>query len=198
MEYKCKYCGEVYPYQPVMCNDCGTPFSLETFDVVKSTREEALEYWNELSLSDKTDLAHKHLKNRQGVLAGIRLTWREIELIWEREKNEKAFKEYLDSIPDDKISVDDDMGVMPQPNKKEIYETDEYKSACRAEWEDYDNKNKEKDVDFKLLLKTLHECAKGEIIACDKEVENLNLFINLLSTEPTFAKKTYEELNKLN
>ena len=25
--YVCNHCKEEYPYMPVMCNDCGTPFS---------------------------------------------------------------------------------------------------------------------------------------------------------------------------
>lgn len=32
MIYKCKSCNETYPYQPVMCNECGVMFSPTTFD----------------------------------------------------------------------------------------------------------------------------------------------------------------------
>lgn len=31
--YICNHCKEEYPYTPVMCNDCGNPFSEETFTV---------------------------------------------------------------------------------------------------------------------------------------------------------------------
>ena len=34
MIYKCKQCGEEYPYQPVFCNDCGSPFNHKTFSII--------------------------------------------------------------------------------------------------------------------------------------------------------------------
>ena len=64
--------------------------------------------------------------------------------------------------------------------------------------DDMDMMPKQPQVDFKLLQKTFHDCACGERIACDKEAQNLNLFVELLSTKPTFAQRAYKELNKLN
>ena len=32
--YKCKNCGEEFPYAPVFCNDCGSPFNAMTFSFI--------------------------------------------------------------------------------------------------------------------------------------------------------------------
>lgn len=34
MKYKCKHCGEIYPYEPVYCNECGVIFTIQNFEVV--------------------------------------------------------------------------------------------------------------------------------------------------------------------
>ena len=34
MKYKCKKCGETFPYEPVYCNECGSRFSIHNFVVV--------------------------------------------------------------------------------------------------------------------------------------------------------------------
>lgn len=34
MKYKCKHCGEIYPYEPVYCNECGVTFTIQNFEVV--------------------------------------------------------------------------------------------------------------------------------------------------------------------
>jgi len=39
MIYKCKRCGETFPYEPVFCNDCGTRFGLDTFEIVKPLKD---------------------------------------------------------------------------------------------------------------------------------------------------------------
>lgn len=52
-------------------------------------------------------------------------------------------------------------------------------------------------VDFELLYKTFQDCTKGERIACNKEIQNLSLFVDMMSHSSSFAHKAHKELNKL-
>ena len=74
MKYICKNCGEVFPYEPVFCNDCGTRFSHVTFRIVpdkgKSFDEKEVDYMlndvlnKVLILSRQSDLFVRPTSNK--------------------------------------------------------------------------------------------------------------------------------------
>jgi len=81
-KYICKHCGKAYPDAPVSCNDCGTPFSKNTFTWIKSPRFRALEWWSTRLLPHQINsLTEKYYPQR----AWNSLTGREIEEIWRKE-----------------------------------------------------------------------------------------------------------------
>jgi hypothetical protein len=86
------------------------------------------------------------------------------------------FKECLDIIPDELICTDDDMAIMPK--------------EPQVDWEMLNA--------TQLLLPHFKKQLLGKGFNFSEELDNLQLFFKLLSTKPTFAKKAYEELNKLN
>jgi hypothetical protein len=59
---------------------------------------------------------------------------------------------------------------------------------------------KEQKVDFEMLKSNIADIIQllQESSVKDEEINNLELFFKFLSTKPTFAKKAYEELSKLN
>lgn len=42
MAYKCKNCGETFPYVPVYCNECGISFTTETFELVNPQKKQII------------------------------------------------------------------------------------------------------------------------------------------------------------
>ena len=137
-----------------MCKICGKAES-ELIQECKSDREKAIEWWNEFSGLEQTQLCDTNTELIGKVRRRETLTGREIERIWRKETQQEHLKEV------------------------------------------YIVKEEKQQVDFEKLLKTLNECACGERIACDREAQNLNLFVELLSKSSTFAYKAHKELNKL-
>jgi hypothetical protein len=90
MRYTCKHCGEVYPYEPVFCNDCGTRFSSETFTIQTTERTKALEWWTKKSLEDQIYVAIEFNEFITGdkTRHPHTLTGREIEILWDQSKKE--------------------------------------------------------------------------------------------------------------
>lgn len=200
--------------------------------------EEAINWWNRLPKSTKEDYSDKY---GHGFQYADNLTAFEIEQMWVKETipYEKA-KNWWDSLSDDEkvILVDKfNRGYIiiqkheilaiwieeGQPTSKEIYETEEYKSACRAEWEEDDNEtfndrlsdnadmeydlqnrplpmDKEKtQVNFEMLNHTLYNLFNlGSQSFTKEEDENLILFFDLLSNNASFAHKAHKELQKRN
>jgi len=84
MKYKCNSCGEEYPYQPVMCNDCGMPFNSATFSVIKPIKD----IWNEAEVRQLCWQAYINHLSDNGTIS---MLYAEAAL----EQFEKWFKEYL-------------------------------------------------------------------------------------------------------
>lgn len=83
----------------------------------KSTdRELALQFWRDISDAEKKDLWQDFKRfNFSPSNNANELTGREIETIWKQEVNKKKFKDFLDTVSDEQICIDDDMDCL-SPN----------------------------------------------------------------------------------
>ena len=171
---------------------------------MKTNRELALEWWDNLSEHNQCKMFF-NLDFYTPCISPNQLTGREIELIWKKEIQVLTVEEehFIDPIEplvtlnDDKF-YDNNRMFLNHIDPKES--EDDYEES-----EDIFSKHKgssffpkEPQVDFEMLnnnIKDIIQLLKESTIK-EEEINNFQLFFKLLSTKPTFAQKTYKELNK--
>lgn len=160
-----------------------------------TTREQALEWWNKLDIKTWRILCDKHLnqQNFYKYKSCHFLTGGEIEEIWRKETENNS---PLDSFSPEDFSNDESNPTEQQVNIERDSERD-----ADIDYKGYSSISEEEpQIDFEMLLALVEQFDNLSklIPSFEPLLNNGKLFFKLLSTKPTFAKKAFKELNKLN
>lgn len=182
--------------QKIICNRCGEEkegtiegLCSHCGKFGKNSREQAIEWYEQLSTSEKRRLYKLHLNHviidpkwGEAVLKGI-------ELIWRKETQKLVYQQIIDTVGGEEEFCKAVGIELPQIGTKE------FNNLCSAY---FSGKPKQPQVDFEMLVTYDLPFIFGYLgQENENHLINIKLFFEILSKSSSFAHKAHKELNKL-